>query len=69
MYGSDADIALLQNRAYNDANTVPRSSEPNALHNSTSGASASTQKSKVSLLDKLNPLKDADGDGKKGLMS
>lgn len=32
------------------------------------GTTTSTTGKKASLLDKLNPMKDADGDGKKGLM-
>lgn len=38
-------------------------------HNNTgSGTTTSTTGKKPSLMDKLNPMKDADGDGKKGLM-
>lgn len=67
-----------QNRAYNDS-AVPRSTAAapgvaapgkvpaENLRNTTSTSSAST--GKVSLKDKLNPFKDADGDGKKGIMS
>lgn len=69
------------NRAYNDS-SVPRSSagataapgvaapskvtadNMRASTNSSTGSSG-----KVSLKDKLNPFKDADGDGKKGIMS
>ncbi|KAL2206221.1 hypothetical protein CC79DRAFT_1322701 [Sarocladium strictum] len=65
--------------AYNDA-SVPRSSAPAAaaapgvaapgntdnLRTSTTNTSTG---SKISLKDKLNPFKDADGDGKKGIMS
>jgi len=52
--------------------TVPRTEQGQGLSNTQTGQSeTSTTASgrKVSLVDKLNPFKDADGDGKKGIMS
>jgi hypothetical protein len=34
----------------------------------TTGTTGTTTQKKPSMLDKLNPLKDTDGDGKKGMM-
>ncbi|KPM43818.1 hypothetical protein AK830_g2817 [Neonectria ditissima] len=41
----------------------------NTLSSQQTGSSTSTTASKPSLADKLNPFKDADGDGKKGIFS
>lgn len=45
------------------------SNKDNNLGSHQSVSSASTTASKPSLKDKLNPFKDADGDGKKGIFS
>lgn len=68
-YTTAADRAA--NKAYNESQTVPRTGAMTGrnLRNSQSATSGTSQGSKVSLRDKLNPFKDSDGDGKKGIMN
>jgi hypothetical protein len=69
MAGSDNMPKGLGEFSHRHDNNHPTSVQQNLGSSAAGVGTGSSAERKSSLMDKLNPKKDADGDGKKGFMS